>query len=142
MSGILILILRIGMAAVLYIFLGWALYILWRDLQERSESLASHQVPPIFVHLDNEAEEAAQRFTRPEVIIGRDPTCDLPLRDETVSVRHARFSYHHHQWWVEDLHSTNGTFINQERLTTPTVIVSSDELRFGQINLTVTMKEK
>jgi pSer/pThr/pTyr-binding forkhead associated (FHA) protein len=39
--------------------------------------------------------------------------------------------YHHNQWWAEDIHSTNGTFINREKIMDPTVLFSEDVLRCG-----------
>ena len=41
------------------------------------------------------------------------------------------------QWWLEDLKSTNGTFLNEEKLDTPTVIVTGDEIRCGQVPVRV-----
>jgi len=51
--------------------------------------------------------------------------------DEAISARHARWSFHHNQWWLEDLDSTNGTLLNQEKLTMPTVVMSDDEFKCG-----------
>jgi pSer/pThr/pTyr-binding forkhead associated (FHA) protein len=62
--------------------------------------------------------------------------------DDTVSARHARLSYHHNQWWVEDLQSRNGTYLNDERVSVPTVIVSGDELRYGQVATLIEIDEK
>ncbi len=76
------------------------------------------------------------------MIIGRSPNSDYPIANETVSARHARLSYHHNQWWVEDLNSTNGTYLNDERLTFPTVIISGDDLRCGRVNLSIQIEEK
>ncbi len=44
----------------------------------------------------------------------------MPLADEYVSTQHARLLLHDGQWYVEDLGSTNGTYIGNERLTRPT----------------------
>jgi pSer/pThr/pTyr-binding forkhead associated (FHA) protein len=48
-------------------------------------------------------------------------------------------SYHHNQWWLEDLGSTNGTLLNQEKLTIPTVVISGDEFRCGETRFTITL---
>ena len=65
--------------------------------------------------------------------MGRDPASDLYIEDKTISARHAKLSYHHGQWWVEDLRSTNGTFLNDEPVQEPLVLASGDRLRFGQV---------
>ena len=71
--------------------------------------------------------------------IGRDPACECPVDDEAVSARHARLSYHHNQWWLEDLDSTNGTLLNQEKLAIPTVVISGDEFRCGGTRFTISL---
>ena len=55
-------------------------------------------------------------LTRQETIVGRDDTCDLALRDSTVSRRHARFLLKDDGVYVEDLASKHGTFVNGRRL--------------------------
>ncbi len=59
------------------------------------------------------------------------------MTDETISARHAMLSYHNNQWWVEDLGSTNGTYLNLLPVTTPTVLVGGDILMFGKVSLDV-----
>ena len=41
------------------------------------------------------------------------------------------------EWWVEDLDSTNGTFLNQIQVEEPMVITSGDDLRCGRINIQI-----
>ncbi len=139
MSAILVLGLRILLAASLYAFLGWGLYTVWRELRRQSVDLSEKQVPPISLSYQVGENVQIRHFAAPEIIIGRDPGCDCPVPDETVSARHARLTYHHNQWWIEDLQSTNGTTLNEERLYTPTVIISGDELSCGHIIFTVGM---
>lgn len=133
------LVLRIFMAAVLYAFLGLSLWLLWTQLRLQADRTASAVFPELLLTLD-EAESISYRFNRSEVIVGRQPGCDLRLQDGTISARHARLSYHHGQWWAEDLHSRNGTFLNDERLTSPIVVAGGDILRFGSITLRITIQ--
>ena len=58
-----------------------------------------------------------------------------------ISARHAHLTYHHNQWWLEDLASTNGTLLNDIRITTPTVITSGDELQCGATRLFISLSE-
>jgi pSer/pThr/pTyr-binding forkhead associated (FHA) protein len=131
MSAILVLILRIILALALYGFLGWAIYTIWKELRTSSQILMSRQVPPITLSILGEKSSQERCFSVSEINIGRDPSCDFIITSEMVSAHHARLSYHHNQWWVEDLHSTNGTFLNDEHLSTPTVIINNDEIRCG-----------
>lgn len=139
MSAPILLVLRLAITFALFSFMGWALYTIWRDLKHQSELLVSRQAPPIT--LSAAQDTTLHFFTTPEVTIGRDPTCDLALDDKTVSVKHARLVYHHNQWWVEDLESTNGTFLNQEFVSIPTVLADGDQIRCGQVDLAVSIGE-
>jgi hypothetical protein len=141
MSGPILLILRIALALALYAFLGWALYTVWSDLKQQSRKLVSPHTPPLTVIVYAGSDTRSYRFTTPQVIIGRDPTSDCHLEDQTISAQHARLDYHHGQWWVEDLHSTNGTFLNQNPVSEPLVLTSGDQLRCGQLTLQIAMKE-
>jgi len=53
---------------------------------------------------------------RAELVIGRDPACDLPVPLDTVSRRHARIASRAGSLLVSDLGSTNGTFLNDQPL--------------------------
>lgn len=138
MSGIPLLILRILATLSLYAFTGWALYLLWRDLQIQGALLSARKVIPLSLHIHTADQPSKTlHFTRNEIIIGRQPECHCVLADEAASAHHARLSHHHNQWWVEDLQSTNGTKLNGERITVPTVIISGDSITCGHTTLTV-----
>ncbi len=70
---------------------------------------------------------------RPEASVGRDRSNDICLPDPSVSLRHARLYQWGRNWWVEDLNSTNGTFVNGRRLQRPGVVLPGDQLAFGQV---------
>ena len=66
------------------------------------------------------------------ITIGRAPDSTLVVDDEYASARHARLFPHEGQWVVEDVGSTNGTWIGKTRLTAPTVLQMGQPLRIGQ----------
>ncbi|MGH8972357.1 MAG: FHA domain-containing protein [Acidimicrobiia bacterium] len=73
-----------------------------------------------------------------EVTIGRAPGCSVALADDTfVSQLHARVYVRDGQPFVEDLGSTNGTFLNQSRLTKTMRLRRGDRLQIGQTVLEV-----
>jgi hypothetical protein len=140
MSGPVVLTLRILMGLSLYLFLAWALWTLWRDLRQQGLRAAGQRAPRL--SLVSEGGFGEHHFTHPEILIGRDPANDVPIIDKTVSTRHARLAFHHRQWWLEDLDSTNGTFLNQEQVTTPTVIATGDQLRCGQVLFSISIEDQ
>jgi len=137
MSGIILLILRAGMAITLYAFLGWGLWLLWRDLKHQQTSLTYQQVAPLIMKVAIGDTRRVQHFTAMEITIGRDPGCECVIDSKTVSTRHAQLCFERGQWWVEDLESTNGTLLNQEPVTAPTVLTPGDQLRCGEATLTI-----
>jgi hypothetical protein len=73
-----------------------------------------------------------------EVTIGRAPGCSVPLADDTyVSQLHARIYIREGQPFVEDLGSTNGTFLNRARLTQTMPLRRGDRVQVGQTVLEV-----
>lgn len=66
------------------------------------------------------------------VSMGRGPTNDLDLSDEYVSTKHARFVPHNGQWYVEDLGSTNGTYVAGARISRPTPVGAKSTVRVGR----------
>jgi pSer/pThr/pTyr-binding forkhead associated (FHA) protein len=142
MSGTIVLVLRLVTVLALYAFLAWALIFLYRELRKQSVTLANRRVPGISITVRyGNGTSIHKYFAQPEIILGRDPGCDFPLADDTVSTRHAQMNFHHGQWWLEDLASTNGTMLNDTPVTMPTVITSGDEIKCGSTQLIITLSE-
>ncbi len=138
MSGPVLLGLRILAALALYAFLAGALFLLWQTLRQQTEALHRQQMVKLSLAImleDNE--QKTIEFNSPEILVGRDPECDLILADGTVSARHARISHRQGQWWVEDWNSTNGTRLNEEVLVVPAVITGGDVIACGQARIMV-----
>ena len=74
------------------------------------------------------------------VAIGRGGQNEVPLDgDEFASAEHARFEARRDGLWVEDVGSTNGTFVNGARVTTPRRLSGGDIVRVGQTDLKVVL---
>lgn len=132
MIATIVLLLRLILAIALYAFLGWALWMLLQELRQQGNKLATQKTPTLTLHFNiGEGKEGVQQFSQAEVMIGRDTNCDLSMMDEALSAHHARLAHHHGQWWLEDLNSTNGTFLNREILTTPAVVITGDQFKCG-----------
>jgi pSer/pThr/pTyr-binding forkhead associated (FHA) protein len=70
-----------------------------------------------------------------EMHVGRDVTNELVISDEKVSRRHARLYTEGDQYVVEDLGSTNGTFINGARLSGPHLLRVGEQITFGETSI-------
>jgi pSer/pThr/pTyr-binding forkhead associated (FHA) protein len=133
-----VLALRLILAIALYCFLGWALLTLWQELKQQANRLSIQKQPGITIETKLGQDRISQsHFTQNEVMIGRDIHCDLSVLDEALSAHHARIMFHHGQWWLEDLHSTNGTFLNGEKLSVPVVVITGDEFKCGNTLFTI-----
>lgn len=138
MSGPIVFALRAILAAMLYVFLAWALFTLWQQIKQQSALLVARKVPPISLSIQTGGSAPQVRhFHQPEVTIGRNPACECPVNEDSISSRHARLSFHHGQWWLEDLGSRNGTILNNEKLLLPTVVISGDEFHCGETSLVI-----
>ena len=95
--------------------------------------------PGDFKLIQRESETSSKEYelTRPEIVIGRDPNVDLTIPSPAVSRRHARLTRHGEGYSLEDLGSSNGTFLNGERLLEQRLLKTGDQIRLGQaISLT------
>jgi pSer/pThr/pTyr-binding forkhead associated (FHA) protein len=66
------------------------------------------------------------------ILIGRGTDAAIRLDDDYVSTRHARVASNGEQWFVEDLGSTNGTYLGHQRVTAPTPVAPGTPIRVGK----------
>jgi pSer/pThr/pTyr-binding forkhead associated (FHA) protein len=69
------------------------------------------------------------------ILIGRGADAQLSLDDDYVSTRHARVVSGENGIYLEDLGSTNGSYVNNQRITAPTTVTLSDTIRIGRTTL-------
>jgi len=72
-----------------------------------------------------------------QITLGRAPDSTIVIDDDYASSRHARVYESEGSWVVEDLGSTNGTWIDRTRITTPTVLQMGAPLRIGRSTLQI-----
>ena len=76
-------------------------------------------------------------FIKDSVLIGRDPKCDMIIRQMYIAREDARISRKDEAWLLEDLRSTNGTYLNAMRVNEVTELQSGDTIRLGDMDLRV-----
>jgi pSer/pThr/pTyr-binding forkhead associated (FHA) protein len=131
---LLMLLARVGLMICLYAFLLAVVYILWRDIQKsggQASNIVAH--PSRLIWRDALAEPAAPFLLAcASHRIGRSPTVEVCLPDDTISLIHARLWFHDSRWWLEDLGSKNGTFLNEVQLAQKMVLSPGDLIRLGR----------
>lgn len=134
MSELGLQLLRYVLLAVLLLFVYRAVRVVQDDLQA---ALAGEAVQPAtLVVEDGSPELRGQVFVVTSgAVIGRSPSAHVVLPDEFTSAQHARLVVRGSRFWIEDLGSRNGTFLNGRRLEAPAPLEDGDRLRIGRVTL-------
>lgn len=162
-SDLLVTVIRLGYLALLWIFVFVTLGVLRRDVfgtvvtqrgrgrrSVKSSRLNSSGDTPVSRGRRNSQTEPKHLVitggnllgtTMPlgaaPIVIGRSPACTLVVDDSYTSAQHARLYNEDGQWWIEDLHSTNGCFVDGERIGAPRPIGPGNQVRIGQTTLEI-----
>jgi pSer/pThr/pTyr-binding forkhead associated (FHA) protein len=132
--------LQLGFVAVLYLFLLWVARSALKDLRrtggpasavaEPAEERVS-QPPLIIVEGGGGLRAGAAFAVNGSMTIGRSPQVDVQIDDRFASARHARIVEQEGLYYVEDMGSTNGTYLNGRRLRTQERLRPEDRIRIG-----------
>jgi pSer/pThr/pTyr-binding forkhead associated (FHA) protein len=152
MSEIAITIIKVVYLALLWLFILSAVSVIRSDLfgktvrvpdQPQPQELESPPPPPrrakrqrgearVFMISQGSQAGLAADLASGVIMIGRGADCQLILEDDYVSTRHARVVSTPNGIYIEDLGSTNGTYVNGQRITAPTTITLADTVRIGK----------
>jgi hypothetical protein len=144
----LLTILKLCLLALLYLFFFRVLRAVWAEVRGPVAAMASPR--PVAPAPAREVRRAERRATPvqlavveppalrgrmfplgQEVTVGRAAGCGVTLDDTYASQIHARVFQRDGQWFVEDLGSTNGTFLNRTKVNGPQVMRRGDRLQVG-----------
>jgi len=152
MSEIALTVIKVAYLALLWLFILSAVSVIRSDLFGRTVRAADQPQPQELESPPPPARRAKRHRGEPRVfmisqgnqaglsadlaggvvMIGRGADCQLILDDDYVSTRHARVVSTPNGIYVEDLGSTNGTYVNGQRITAPTTITFADTVRIGK----------
>jgi hypothetical protein len=128
--------------ALLYLFIARAVRVVYLDLVgprvpkprgARAKPTAARRRGTPKTVVVTEAEKPVRTFPLDgELTFGRSDSCGVQLDDTYVSTLHARLFSKDGTWFVEDLGSTNGTYLNRVKVTSPSPIAVGDEVRVGK----------
>jgi pSer/pThr/pTyr-binding forkhead associated (FHA) protein len=90
------------------------------------------QIPEIEIIVSKDGAELLRKTVRPgDYVIGREPECEVQVEVELVSRRHAQLTVNFDHVLVEDLGSSNGTFVNGKPVTEPTRLWPNQKIQIG-----------
>ncbi len=153
MPDSLLTILKLCFLALLYLFFFRVLRAVWAEMSPRAT--APTPAPPVAspargwggakaaggnakaaggrLRVIEPAETKGQTYDlAEELTVGRAGGCQITLDDTYVSQLHARVFRREGQLYVEDLGSTNGTYLNRKKVTAPIAIRKGDRLQIGK----------
>jgi pSer/pThr/pTyr-binding forkhead associated (FHA) protein len=147
MSELTLLLVRFAYLAILWIFVMSAVSVIRSDMfGARVPEAQRNQAPrkpakapgrrrrsptKLVVTEGGNSGESASLDDAP-LLIGRGSDAAIRLDDDYVSTRHARIAWSGDSWCVEDLGSTNGTYVGSARITQPTPITVGTQVRIGK----------
>ena len=147
----LLLVLKIAFLVLLYLFIWRIVRTASRDLRLPQESFILAPSAAAGVHASRPGPVTGRlvvvksvdlqdgegfELNSAQLTIGRGNQNDIPIAtDEYASARHARFEPRQDGVWVQDLGSTNGTFLNGTRLDRPRRLAQGDIVRVGETDL-------
>ena len=141
MPPFLLTVLKFAFLGLLYLFVYWVIRWVVVDLRGRREPVAGAASarsrkgkPPRSVAVLDEhgSRLGAVALDGKPVQIGRAEACQVRLDDTYASSFHARLFLRDGEWFVEDLGSTNGTYIGSARITQPTTLTLGTQVRIGK----------
>ena len=135
MDAVIMLALRIGLLALLWIFILVALNAMRRDtnksagaIRQQSKKVGAPRrreaIKQLSIHME--------LGTLEDCTLGRASDCDFVTGDDYSSGHHARLFRRGSEWVVEDLESRNGTFVNGVRIDQPEVVGADSEIKLGR----------
>ena len=129
---------RLLFLALLYLFLFGVARALLRDLRAAAREPTA-ELGRLVVIASPAGEPAAGTTLGLDAIttIGRDVNNAIVIDDQFASAEHAVLTFRGRTWYVEDLESTNGTFVNGARVEGVAPLGYGDELQIGQVRLRV-----
>jgi pSer/pThr/pTyr-binding forkhead associated (FHA) protein len=136
--------LKFGFLAVLYLFLMWVAWSATRDVAGRRRPLddsgagrndgamPSGVLPRLVVVAAMGREPGTAFEIHDEAILGRAPTSDVQIEDAFASSAHARVFPRGQSMYIEDMGSTNGTYLNERQLEAVEELRPDDTIRIGE----------
>ena len=137
-SKLINIILGIAFIVLLYVIIFYALKIMYKDVKtggRRKQGAAkkNYGIEVLKVGENSNLEEGTMLLLRGPITIGRKEGNTVQLTDQYASGNHARLAIKNNEVYIEDLNSTNGVFVNEEKIDQRSKLSPNDKIRIGSV---------
>lgn len=133
MYQILSMILRYLFILIIYLFIFNIIRLIYLDIKNIGES-SEHPYLKLINRKDSLPFKVKEVYNlKDTVAIGRKNDNDIVIKDPTISNQHARITLDEDYYFIEDLDSANGTFLNGDRLMDVVKLKNGDRIKLGQV---------
>lgn len=146
-SKLMTIVFGVAFIIVLYFIIYYALKIMYKDVKgggrrKQSSTKKNYGIEVLSVGENSNLEEGSILLLNGIITIGRKEGNTIRLTDQYASSDHAKIVVKNNEILIEDLNSTNGVFINEEKLNGYAKIRANDKIRIGSATFKVIRAEK
>ena len=133
---------------IIYLFIFSVIALIYMDIKkssrkeriknEESESASPQKCYAVLKTVKNKRAAAAKmkaayRINGQGVIVGRGKDCDIPINNMFLSLEHFQVWFDEGEWYIGDMGSKNGTYLNGSKIKKVKTLEDGDEISFGEI---------
>lgn len=137
----------IAFMVLLYVIIFYALKIMYKDVKtggkkRQGTAKKNYGIEVLKAGENSNLEEGTMLLLRGPITIGRKEGNTVQLTDQYASGNHARLIVKNNEVYIEDLNSTNGVFVNEEKIDQRAKLRPNDKIRIGSVIFKVIKSDK
>ena len=137
----------IAFMVLLYVIIFYALKIMYKDIKtggkrKQGSAKRNYGIEVLKIGENSNLEEGTMLLLRGPITIGRKEGNTVQLTDQYASANHAKLIVRNNELYIEDLNSTNGIFVNDEKIKQGAKLKPNDKIRIGSAIFKVIKSDK
>lgn len=137
----------IAFMVLLYVIIFYALKIMYKDIKtggkrKLTSAKGNYGIEVLKSGDNSNLQEGTMLLLRGPITIGRKEGNTVQLTDQYASGHHAKLVVKNNELYIEDLNSTNGVFVNEEKIDQIAKLKANDKIRIGSIIFKVIKSDK